>query len=460
VTIPAFHGLQTALSGLEAAQAAIDTTGQNIANANTPGYTRQRVVLTSRDPMTIPSISSVYGNGAQLGAGVDITNISRIRDQFIDAQYRTQNSAASAAGQQSTILGQAQAALNEPTSSGLSATLATFWQSWNALGNAPNNPAAQQTLVDQGKAVAQTLNTLSGQISALQSQVTQQYDQLTSATGPVASDAAQIAQLNAQIAQAQTGGVTPNDLLDQRDQLIDDLSQYSNVNVTTQPNGMVNVSFGNAAVVAGRGVTDATPLVDGSTVNLAQNVTDSNLSGSSGKLGALLGLYDSTTGAGQLQSYLTTLNGVAAQLVSTVNGGIAGADASGPSAPPFFAPSGTTAATIAVNPNFVISGANPPYTAAEASAAANLSGGAADQAYQAFVSQVGGDVQSAQNAQQTAQSVLSAVSNQRQSVDGVSLDEEMTNLITYQQAYQAAARVMNAIDATLNTLVTQVGRGF
>ncbi len=301
MTIPAFTGLQTALSGLEAAQAAIDTTGQNISNANTPGYTRQRVDMTTSDPMTIPSVSDVYGNGVQLGTGVDITNISRVRDQFIDVQYRTQNSATAAAGQQSTILGQAQAALNEPTDSGLSATLGKFWSSWNALSTAPNNTAAQQTVVDQGKAVAQSLNTLSGQITTLQSQVGQQFTQLTSATGPVATDATQIAQLNTQIAQAQTGGVTPNDLLDQRDNLIDDLSQYSNVNVSTQPNGMVNVSFGNAAVAAGRGVADSTPLVDGTTVNLSQNVTDSNLSGSSGKLGALLGLYDSSTGAGQLE---------------------------------------------------------------------------------------------------------------------------------------------------------------
>ena len=82
-----------------------------------------------------------------------------------------------------------------------------------------------------------------------------------------------------------------------------------------------------------------------------------------------------------------------------------------------------------------------------------------DQAYNSFVTQVGSDVQTTQNAQQTSQSLLSAIDNQRQSVSGVSLDEEMTNLITYQQAYQASARVMNAIDSTLNTLINQVGAG-
>jgi flagellar hook-associated protein 1 len=459
VTIPAFSGLQTALSGLEAAQAAIDTTGQNIANANTPGYTRQQVVLTDRPPLNIPALSSINGNGAQIGTGVDITNVTRVRDQFIDSQYRTQNSATNAASTQSSILGQAQAALNEPSSSGLSAQLNTFFQNWNSLSNDPTNQGAQQALLSQGKAVAQSLNALSGQVTSLQSQVTQQFGQLTGATGPVATDATQIAQLNQQIAQAQTGGVTPNDLLDQRDSLIDDLSQYSNVSVTTQPNGMVNVSFGNAAAAGASGATPA--LVSGSTVNLAPNVADTNLSGSSGKLGALLGLYDDSSGTptGQLQSYQNSLDGVAAQLVSTVNGAISGADAQGASAPPFFTASGTTAATIAVNPSVALSGTNPPYTAAEASAAAAQSGGAADQAYNAYVSGVGGDVQAAQNGQQTAQSLLSAISNQRQSVDGVSLDEEMTNLVTYQQAYQASARAMNAMDSALNTLITTVGAG-
>ncbi len=273
----------------------------------------------------------------------------------------------------------------------------------------------------------------------------------------MATDAKQIAALNVQIAAAQTSGLDANTLLDQRDQLIDDLSQYSNVNVTQQSNGMVNVSIGNAATAAAGGTADATPLVNGASVDLTDNLTDANLSGSGGTLGSLLSLYDSTTGTGKLADYSTTLDGVANQLVSTVNGAIAGADASGATAPPFFDPSGTTAATIAVNSS--LSSSNPPYTAAEAGAAANLTGGAADQAYNALVTQIGSDVHAAQSAQQTSQSLLSAISNQRQSISGVSLDEEMTNLLQYQQAYQASARVMNAINETLNTLINQVGAG-
>jgi flagellar hook-associated protein 1 FlgK len=456
MTIPSYSGLQTALSGLEAAQAAIDTTGQNIANANTPGYSRQQVLETERTPLTISSLSSVTGNGSQLGLGVDITTISRIRDQFLDTQYRVQNTQTSGDNASSGLLGQVQAALNEPSSSGLSSALNQFWSAWNGLQNSPTNQGAQQAALSAGTAVADNLNTLSGELSTLQSQVTGQYATLTNASsGPVASDANQIAALNGQIAQAQAAGLGANTLLDQRDKLVDDLSQYSNVNVTAQSNGMVNVSFGNAAIGASRGTADATPLVSGTSVNLAANLTDANLSGSGGTLGSLLKLYDSSSGAGQISGYLNSLNGVASQLVSSVNGAISGADASGPSAPRFFTPTGTTAATIAVNP--LLTSSSTPYTAAEAGAVGKLSGGAADQAYNALVTQIGGDVQSTQNAQRTSQSLLSAISNQRQSISGVSLNEEMTNLITYQQAYQASARVMDAINQSLNTLINQVG---
>jgi flagellar hook-associated protein 1 FlgK len=310
--------------------------------------------------------------------------------------------------------------------------------------------------IGAGQTVAENLNNLASELSTLESQVTGQYTTLTDPTsGPVATDAKQIAALNVQIAQAQTSGLDANALLDQRDQLVDDLSQYSNVYVTQQSSGMINVSFGNAATAASGGTADATPLVNGGTVDLTDNLTDTNLSGSSGTLGSLLGLYDATTGTGKIAGYATTLNNVTNQLVTSVNSAIAGADPSGATAPPFFNPTGTTAATIAVNSS--LSSSNPPYTAAEAGAVSKLTGGAADQAYNAFVTQIGSDVQAANSAQQTSQSLLSAISNQRQSIAGVSLDEEMTNLIQYQQAYQASARVMNAINETLNTLINQVG---
>src|SRR4249920_459979 len=127
MTIPTYMGLQTALSGLEAAQAAINTTGQNIANASTPGYSRQTVNLTERAQLTIPALSSVTGDGSQFGTGVDITSITRIRDQFLDRQYRAQNTNENGNNTSSTILSQVQAGLDEPSSTGLSSQLDQFF---------------------------------------------------------------------------------------------------------------------------------------------------------------------------------------------------------------------------------------------------------------------------------------------------------------------------------------------
>ncbi len=430
MTIPSFTGLQTALSGLEASQAAIDTTGENISNASTPGYTRQRVTTVENGPLTIPALSQ-QGGGADLGTGVSISSISRIRDQFLDVQYRAQNSQTSNANTNSSELQQVQTAINEPSSAGLQSVMSKFWSAWSSLANDPTSSAARQAVIDAGQTVTQTFNSVASQMTTVQSQAAQQYAALTQSNGQVQQDASQIATLNAQIVQATQAGQTPNALLDQRDNLLDDLSSLAQISVTNQSDGSVTVNFGDAS----------TALVSGSTVTWPQTLT----SASGGQLGALLNLSSSSGPIGQ---FLSSLDNVAGQVIGSVN-------ALQPSSP-FF--SGTSAATIAVSatPSSIQTSSSSTSGADLAQSIAGLSGGAADQAYASFVAQVGDGVQSAENRQSTAQAVLTAVSNQRQSVSGVSLDEEMTNLIQYQQAYQASARVMNAINSTLSTLMSAV----
>jgi flagellar hook-associated protein 1 FlgK len=433
VTIPSFTGLQTALSGLEAAQAAINTTGENISNANTAGYTRQTVQTAATAPLNIPALTQ-QGGGTQLGTGVSVTDIARIRNQFLDVQYRAQNSATSNANTNADELGQVQTAINEPSSSGLQSVMSKFWSAWSGLANAPTNPAAQQAVVDAGQTLAATFNAVSSQMQTVQSQAAQQYATLTGANGQVAQDAQQIATLNAQIAQATSAGISPNTLLDQRDKALDDLSGLAQISVSTGANGAVTVNFGDAA----------SPLVSGTTVTWPQTLT----SAAGGQLGSLLNMSSSTGPIGQ---YLSSLDNIAGQVISSVN-------ALQPSSP-FF--SGTTAGTIAVSAtaSTVQTSSSSTSGADLAQGIANLANGPADQAYSSFVAQVGSGVQAAQSTQSTQQAVLTAVSNQRQSVSGVSLDEEMTNLIQYQQAYQASARVMNAINSTLDTLINTVGGG-
>ena len=152
-------------------------------------------------PLTIPG----QGGGTQVGTGVTITDISRIRNQFLDVQYRAQNSATSNANSNASELGQVQTAMTDSSSSGLQGVMSQFWSAWNALG-ATQNAATLQGVVGAGQTLATTFNAVAQQMQTVQSQASQQYASLTGANGQVAQDAQQIATLNAQISQAHAGG--------------------------------------------------------------------------------------------------------------------------------------------------------------------------------------------------------------------------------------------------------------
>jgi flagellar hook-associated protein 1 len=443
MTIPTLTGLQTALSGLEASQAAIDTTGENISNANTPGYTRQIVNTVETPGLNVGGVMDESGAPTQLGTGVDVSSISRVRDQFLDVQYRAQNSLASAASTISQQLQNAQSAVGTSSTSGLQADMSAFWTAWSNLATNPSSSAAQQSVYDAGQTLVSNFQSVSGQMTTVSNQAQTQYNTLIGPNGQVQQDANQIATLNAQIVQANQDGQSPNSLLDQRDNLLDDLSGLAQVSVTPQTNGAVQVAFGGVSLISG---------TTGGTVTMpsAGSLTPS----SGGELGALLSLTSSSGPIAQLQN---SLDGVATSVANDVNG-------LQPSGSPFFSfNSSDPAASIAVavsTPSAITATSSGSTTAGDlAQSIANLSGGAPDQAYAAFVAQVGDTVQSAENTQTTAQAVLSGISNQRQSVSGVSLDQEMANLINYQQAYQASARVMNAMNSAINSLITVAGAG-
>jgi flagellar hook-associated protein 1 len=433
MSIPTLQGLQTALSGLIAEQTALDTAGNNIANANTEGYSRESVLLEPNTPLSIPAISSQTGEGAQLGTGVSVTTITRIRNTYLDAQYRTQNSALSAASTQAEVLEHAQSAFNEPSSAGVASQLSNFWNAWNNLATSPTSEAAKEAVVAAGEQLTSTFKQLSSQLATIATQAGEQYNSLTGPSGEVEDYAKQIAQLNGQIKLSEEAGQPPNAMLDRRDQLLDKLSSLANITVTEAPNHMDTVSFGEAAK----------PLVEGTTVNWPQKLTES----AGGRLGALLGV---TGPKGALTELQTALDGVAETLAGTVNEHLA---------KPFF--SGKTAATlaVAVKPSEVQASGTKAVGGNEvAQAIAALRGGTAEQSYAALVEKVGSGVRAAADEQSNLQTTLTAISDQRQSVSGVSLDEEMTNLITYQRGYQASARTLTVMDEMLETLIEHTGR--
>jgi flagellar hook-associated protein 1 FlgK len=440
-------GLETTLRGILAQQLALDVTGHNIANANTVGYSRQRASLVATDPYTVPGVTRPPQAG-QLGTGVDVDQYERIRDSFIDLQLRAQTMLNGANQATQDGLQQVEQAFNEPSDSGLNSLLAKYWSAWQDVSNNPENLATRQALAAAASSLAGGFNQVAQQLSTLQSQTA---SNVTYTISDVNSIGTQIAALNDAIAKSTVTGDRPNDLLDQRDLLIDRLSGLGNVTLTNGANGSVDVSIGGAALVTG--ATSAT---------LAE--TDMT-SLTSGKLSALIALRDTT-----IPGYQTQLNTIASTLISQTNTAhAAGFDLNGAAGGAFF--TGTDAATIGVNSALVTnpaliaaSGNGQPGNAAGALAMNALQGTAVigsatiDQAYSQLVTLIGADSQEAQRAYDTSSLLTSTLQSKRDSVSGVSLDEEMTNLVRFQRGYQASARALSAMDDMLDTLITRTGR--
>ena len=218
------------------------------------------------------------------------------------------------------------------------------------------------------------------------------------------------------------------------------MSSLGTVSVTDPGNGLLQITFGGAS----------TPLVNGTTVNWPPPTPTA---ATGGELGALASLSD-TTASGALSPYITQLNTVASDLITTVNGITNAASSATPYA--FF--SGTGASDIAVAAGVTASTTTTTGDNSVALAVSEIPGSTADtagSAYDALIAQVGSDVKTAQNTQTNTQALVSAVQSQRESVSGVSIDEEMTNLLSYQRGYEAAAKALNAMDSVLNQLINQ-----
>jgi flagellar hook-associated protein 1 FlgK len=435
--ISTFMGLQTSLRGLLAHQQAIDTTSHNVANANTDGYSRQNATLSATDAMKVVGIGS--GNIGSLGTGVTVEGYTRVRDAFLDLQYRAQNMQVGDQQTRSTQLDQVELSLSEPGDNGIASQLSKFWNGWADLSNSPDDVAARQALIDQAKNLAASFQTVDTQLTTVKSQANSEYAALTGPSGDVQAIASEISTLNGAIKQFTANGDQPNDLLDRRDQLLDKLSLLGQVRVTDLGNGSIQVDLGDAAQ----------PLVDDTTVTWPQA-----LAAPGGKLGALIDI--GKTG-GTIDSYRTDLNTVVKTIADAVNN----LHNPGGTGTNFFTyTAGAEAATLGVN---VTTSTVKTSTSGAAGAndialqIAGLRGGTPDKLYTSFVTRIGGDLHNAQRGEANATVLLNSIEDRRQSTSGVSMDEEMTNLVRFQRGYQASARTMSTMDQMLDTLINRTG---
>ncbi|HHV16662.1 MAG TPA: flagellar hook-associated protein FlgK [Gelria sp.] len=229
-------------------QTALSVTGHNIANANTPGYTRQVPDIVTTPPWHSPALVQ-SGKAGQLGTGVDIAAINRIRDEFVDSQIRHENKAEGYWDAMQNTLAKIEVILNEPTKDGLRGVMDMFWESWQDLSLHPESEAVRAVVVQRGMSLAEAFNHTHRQLVELREDVNAQ---VKVKVDEVNSIAMQIADLNQQILAVTISGKRPNDLLDKRDLLIDDLSRIADIKVFTNKNNMVTLQLGDRVLVEGK----------------------------------------------------------------------------------------------------------------------------------------------------------------------------------------------------------------
>lgn len=445
---------------LNVSQTELDTTAHNISNANTDGYTRQEVETEASSP-----IQTVYG---YIGTGVTISAIQGVRDAYISEQVNNINSDLSQANIEQQTGSTIEGIFNETSNStsGLVTQLNALFTAFQTLSQTPEDTGVRQTVLQAGQNVASTFNALNSQLADASYQVGQQIGSDVSKINQLATT---IAGINRQI--LSNSGTTRNssDLQDQLNNAVSQLSQMVNVKVVTDPNGTTNVTAGGAVLVAAGNAFQFKMTQTSSGITVGRSDSSVPATVSSGELAGLIDSYDNV-----IPSYSKQLDSIASTLVKTVNEfnstGYTLASGGTPSqtGKNFF--DGTTAGSIAVSSdimsnlnNIAASSNGDPGNGNNAAAMANVlnapvmsNGQSILDAYQALVNEVGTDSQNATNSVQTLQTQQNQLQSFQTSISGVSLDQELTNMIQFQHSFEAAAKVITTADSMYQTIIGMV----
>jgi flagellar hook-associated protein 1 FlgK len=467
--VSTFGSLATAYSGLAAARAGIDVTGQNIANAGTAGYTRQRVTQSS-----IPAAQTGFmrGTAALAGQGVSVDGIARLGSLTLDAGVRVASGSSAYADARATALSALETGLNEPGDDGLGTKLDAFWSSWSELSTHPDDPGAASAVIGAAKTVASTLasgsKAVDAQWTAVRGTVQGQVTQLNDA-------ATRVAALNGQIRTAIASGGNGNELMDQRDQLTEQIASLAGGTVRANTDGTVDVLIGGNAIVQGSDARSVAlggggRLSDGAPVTLTwTSGTAGAVALSGGSIGGNLSLLAPATAngtGGALAEASASYDQVATKLATAVNAVHAtGTTPTGATGAPFFSlAAGVPAAqALGVVPTDA-SGLATRNAAGQlddsftdALSRLGTASDGADRSWATFVAGVGSASRTAASESTLTGLALTNARTQQQSGAGVDLDEENVNLLSYQHAYQGAARVLTAVDEMLDTIINRVG---
>lgn len=475
-----FGGLNTARTALWTSQRGLDVTGQNIANVNTDGYSRQRVELRAMGGTAVPAIHSV---SSPVGNGVDADQVLRIRDVFLERRGQVESARTAQLTASTEALSQIEAAFREPGDTGIRSMLDDVWSGFSALANAqdPTEAGVRSQVLERLDKLASGIRTTR---AGLDEQWLQTRDNLVALAAEVNSTSGSIAELNTQIGQATRAGLPTNELTDRRDLLVMQLAEK--VGATTVPgsDGIVDVVVGGTTLVAGgsalglrvAGVDDPGGVGAGNDPRLITAPGGTTLP-VGGTAGGQLTVLTAT-----VPNHRQALDSLARDLVTKLNAvqaqGYDTSGASGAAEPLMDDGTGTTpvdpatvdASTISLRlrrPELLAAAATSPANLggapsadggnAEAFFDLSLEAGGVDATYRALVVGLGVEASVAARDLEVQTVVSTQVDAARESVSGINLDEEMTTMMSFQHAYSAAARLVTAIDQALDTLISRTG---
>ncbi|MHA7222580.1 flagellar hook-associated protein FlgK [Arthrobacter sp. RHLT1-20] len=464
-----FGALNTAYRGLTAAQQGMNVAGQNIANAATEGYTRQRVEQSS---LTAPA-QGLFGSGRpQAGQGVSVDGIARLGSSFLDTGVRSAGARASFANARSSSLQGIETVLNEPGKNGISAALQGFWSAWQGAANQPGESAPAGLVVQAANSltakISSAYQSLDGQWSSARGQVSDAVDAVNSA-------ASQVAAYNTTIRSTLAAGGSANELIDARAKLTESIARLAGGTVREQADGTVDVQVGGNALVMGGSVRSlklagATSMAQ-ATPPVLLEWTDrpgAAIGLDGGQIAGALSVLAPASGGsgGAIAETAAAYNQLATKLAVDVNAvHSSGQTASGAPAGDFFTLDASRPAALGItslqDPGMIgvgLAGAgNRDGHNADAIAQIGARTSSPDAAWREIVTRVGVQSRGAQQHEALTTAAEASALLGRASSASVSLDEENVSLLTNQHAYQAAARVMTAVDEALDVLINRTG---
>lgn len=466
-----FGTLNMAARSLQTQMTGVEVSGQNLANVNTTGYTRQRVNI-----QTSPDVGTSIG---MQGTGANAVAINQLASSLLNGQIQGQSSVSGYWDAHQSSLQTAQANLGDflngtgstsstdstssVSSSGLSAQLNSLFSAFQSLATSPTSMTARQDMINQAQNLATTFNQVDSQLDKLGDAFNTSVSNDVDSANKLLSE---IANLNSEISYAEFSGGTANNLLDARTQDLENLSHLVNIQTSTGAGNAVNISIGGETLVSGTQVMDTLQTYDAGNgrllVQTATGGTPLTLTG-----GSIQGTIDARDGT--LATMQASVNTLASTLITQVNSLHSGGySLTGSTGADFF--NGTDAGSITVNPSLAD---NPALIQTSGSATATgdnsvalklaqlataTQAGLGNQtfgdAYAQTVTRLGSALKTANDEVSSQSVVTTMLTTQRDSVSGVNIDEEMTNLMGFQRAYQASAQLVNTVDSMLQTVLT------